>query len=114
SARCANFQESLEVAMPIPKSICPFLPRRRLAAPTLSRQAALRPSVTPWRGSPLEMLFEALPAGIVVALQRLGFEREAGGSNDETSLEHEGERVLDLVRLQFGLAGPLEGDTVRA
>src|SRR4051812_33299568 len=52
--------------------------------------------------SPLEHLLKTGPAGIVILLQFRRFQRKAGRPNNQARLEHEGERVGDLLRLQFG------------
>src|SRR5690606_6095462 len=61
----------------------------------------------------LEVLAEAAPDAVVVGLQLLRFEREARGAEDVARLPHEGEGVLDLVRLELGGARALEGRDVR-
>src|SRR4051794_17638271 len=64
------------------------------------RKTACR-SVPCWRSSAKQLL-KPRPARVVIVLQGRGFEREAGRADHQTRLEHEGERVLDLLWRKFG------------
>src|SRR5205814_9500005 len=58
--------------------------------------------------------FESVPDAVVVFLQLGGAQREAGGPPHPARLPHEGEGVLDLLRLELGRRGLVEGRAVRA
>ena len=61
-----------------------------------------------------KVLLEALPAFEVVMLKLRGFDGIARQPHREPALEHERHSVLDLVRLERHLGGPLPGLGVRA
>src|SRR5262245_23078818 len=60
-----------------------------------------------------EMLVQALPALEVILLQLGRFHRIAREAHGKARLEHEGHGVVELVRLEIGLAGALPGLRVR-
>src|SRR4051812_28001072 len=69
------------------------------------RRASLRSSL---HGLLLKVLLQALPALVVLMLELSGLHRELRGLADEARFEHEGQRVAEVLRLQFGLARALE------
>ena len=75
----------------------------------LVRGAAVMTFLRPWLRSRLEMLLQPLPALEVFMLQDAGVHRELGGAHDELRFEHEGQRVVEVLRLQLGVGGALEG-----
>src|SRR5690606_21439409 len=50
----------------------------------------------------LEIPLESPPDGVVVVLQLLRLQRELRRAEDVARLPHEGERVVDLLRLELG------------
>src|SRR6185312_3350080 len=66
------------------------------------------------RRSACEIPAEALPAGIVVLLQRRRLQGEGGRAADEARLEHESEHVVELMRLELGTARRLEDRDIGA
>lgn len=61
------------------------------------------------------MLLQTMPALGALALQLWRIERVAGRAQWQPGLEHDGHRVLDVVRLgRVGVAGLLERLRVRA
>src|SRR6202040_2245817 len=67
-----------------------------------------------WRRLSAKQLLKPGPARVVIALQGTRLEREAGRADHEARLEHEGERVLDLLRCQFSRNRLIESGTVGA
>src|SRR5439155_3403709 len=61
-----------------------------------------------------EMLRQALPAVEIILLQLRRFQGETRRPDDVTAFEHEGERVLDLVRRERNLARLVEGRRIGA
>src|SRR3982751_5989980 len=57
----------------------------------------------------MEVLFERLPAGVVLVLKRGRVHGELCWTTDETSLEHEGQCARELHRFEFGVRSALEG-----
>src|ERR1700684_764372 len=62
-----------------------------------------------WNRAAGEVLFERLPHFEVIALQPYRLQREAGRVKYQLGLEHEGQGAREVVGLEFGLPGPLEG-----
>src|ERR1035438_4752371 len=56
----------------------------------------------------IELLSQSLPALEVLVIELRGLQSKPGRLAHEASLEHEGQRVLDVNGLQIGLAGLLE------
>src|SRR5215472_11849657 len=61
-----------------------------------------------------EVLRESLPAVEIILLELGRFERESRRADDVAALEHERERVLDLLGRERSVAGPLEALRVRS
>jgi len=62
---------------------------------------------------PGEALLERLPHLVIFALQAICFEREARGVQHQLSFEHEGQGVAEIMRLELGVRGALEGLGIR-
>src|SRR5215467_1581099 len=68
----------------------------------------------PPSGASAEMLGQPMPAVEIVLLSLRRVQRESGRPDDITTLEHECERVLELLRRQRGFGRPLKSLCVRA
>src|SRR5262249_26331616 len=84
------------------------------AVGSLTGMTIVRGAATPGSGLSGEVLRESLPAVEIILLELRRFERESRRADDVAALEHERERVLDLLRCERGVAGPLEALYVRA
>src|SRR6478735_1716793 len=62
-------------------------------------------SVCSW----LVLILEAGPAVGVVLVERGALHRELGGNETVAALEHEGQRVVELLRLEVAVARLVEG-----
>src|SRR5271166_5744502 len=61
----------------------------------------------------IEIPLQGMAVIAVALLQQRGFRGKLRDALGKARLEHEGKRSLQLVRLQFGVAGRLEGVHVR-
>ena len=60
-----------------------------------------------------EVLLERLPHLKILALQAIRLQREARGVKHQLGLEHEGQRIAEIMRLEFGIHGTFKGLRIR-